>query len=584
MKKIFTFFAAAMVSMSMLAAVVVPEGTLNPANVPSDGWAGKATPAYVENGDWVCFLPYEVYQSTQTWAAKDASGSTSGSWDATDPFPASTAWSGDVKSATVRDGQKGPYYYRVTNCTSAAILAKSGSNGKRTVYLEAYELTAGVAADTAFVADSTEENTIGVVDITGLDKTKEYVIVVRQLGTGTKGSSDGNSNFYALAFETVMSTDPVLNVSAASVDLNATAAETTVSEVVTFSGKNLTAGTYNLTVPTVAGLSADPTSVTVGEDGKLSADVTITYTSAVDVAAANAVVSLTIGALTQNVTVNYSAVMAKQYLNASLNIEQLVLDNGKSYDIASAFTAANIVYNNIDQLDSLNDEKANRNYPYLGLKLKKADASLACWVKAGDKVTVKFGNVGADFKVIAGGMEQTLTSADYANTSVDSTKVLEFTATVDTYVEIVCASTKTLVVKQIMLNEAIKSVTLPAQTLFQVTCAEAENGTVTLSDGKSKGTFSEGDKVVLIVTPAEGYKTISLTWNGTALYEATPGAELSFTMPAENVEVVAVFGTDFPTGIDNSKVDTKAVKVIRNGQLLIEKNGMFYNAQGTIVK
>ena len=43
MKKIFTFFAAVLASVSMMA--VVPAGTLNPANVPTDGWAGKATPA-----------------------------------------------------------------------------------------------------------------------------------------------------------------------------------------------------------------------------------------------------------------------------------------------------------------------------------------------------------------------------------------------------------------------------------------------------------------------------------------------------------------------------------------------------------
>ena len=40
----------------------------------------------------------------------------------------------------------------------------------------------------------------------------------------------------------------------------------------------------------------------------------------------------------------------------------------------------------------------------------------------------------------------------------------------------------------------------------------------------------------------------------------------------------------FPTAIENSEVEVKAVKVVRNGQLFIEKNGVLYNAQGTIVK
>ena len=40
----------------------------------------------------------------------------------------------------------------------------------------------------------------------------------------------------------------------------------------------------------------------------------------------------------------------------------------------------------------------------------------------------------------------------------------------------------------------------------------------------------------------------------------------------------------FPTAIENSEVEVKAVKVIRDGQLFIEKNGVLYNAQGAVVK
>ena len=39
-----------------------------------------------------------------------------------------------------------------------------------------------------------------------------------------------------------------------------------------------------------------------------------------------------------------------------------------------------------------------------------------------------------------------------------------------------------------------------------------------------------------------------------------------------------------PTAIDNAQETVKATKVIRNGQLLIEKNGVLFNAQGTVVK
>lgn len=272
----------------------------------------------------------------------------------------------------------------------------------------------------------------------------------------------GNAEIVAVTFVgATPSTDPVLNVDKEEVTVAVTAAEPSPEAVVKFTGKNLAAGEYALNVPNVADLTVSPTSVTVGEDGKLNAQVTITYASTVDVAAASTAISLTIGELSKSVAINYSAVLAKQYLANSLNIERLVLDNGLNYSITDAFAAANIEYANLDQLDSLNDEKPNRNYPYLGLKLKKADAKLACWLQSGHSVKVRFGNVGADFLVRANGVEQTLTAAEYANASVESANVFSVTATEDTYLEIICNSTKTLVIKQIMLDAEIQAVTLP---------------------------------------------------------------------------------------------------------------------------
>lgn len=588
MKKIFTFVAIILLgTVGMTAAV--PTGTLNPANVPADGWAGKYTPAYIENGDWVCFSPYEIYQSIatgQSWAAAENSGSTSGSWDATDPFPAQSAWTtNDGKVATVRQGQKGPYYYRITNTTDVAALVKSGSNKKRTVFLEAYELTAGVAPETPTKTTSMESSTMGVISLSDLDKTKEYLIVVRAEDTGTGGSSSGNSNYYAIGFKTVASTDPVLGVSPAEISLNVTASNTNPSAKVTFSGKNLAAGTYNLSVPDLAGLTVSPASVTVGEDGKLNAEVTISYTSAVEVAAASTSVDLTIGALTKVVVVNYSATLTKKYMQ-SINIEQLVLDNGTNYDIRAAFDAANIEYNNIDALDTLNDieEKTARNYAFLGLKIKKTDSKLAGWLKAGQTIKVRFGNVGADFLIRAMGMDSTGTAANFANTTVESNKVLEFTAPIDMYLEIVCNSTKTLVIKQIMINQEIAPVVLPAPSAYLITIQAGEHGTVTATWENKKYRTPVGALVTLTPQPDEGYKTVSLTWNGTPLYDDHVGY-VTFTMPAEDVTVVAQFDTDFPTDVESiQNSEISAQKRIVNGVLYIEKNGTLYNAQGGIVK
>ena len=357
---------------------------------------------------------------------------------------------------------------------------------------------------------------------------------------------------------------PALNVDKNEIALNVTAENQTVSAVVTFSGKHLTPGSYVLTVPNVAGLSADPTSVTVGEDGKLNAQVTITYTSTVDVAAASANISLTIGELSKSVAINYSAVQAKQFIT-SVNIEQLVMANSTKYDIKGAFDAANIAYANLNSLDTLNNSKgAGRNEGYLGLKLKTAGAYVAGWLRAGSTIRVKFGYVGAAVKAIVGENEMTLTPTDNA------LEVLEYTATEDVYVKIETTSSSTVVLKQIKVNEAITDV------LYKITYAATENGEV------SGWTVAlPGEDVELTFAPAEGYIVMNCTVNGVEIHQSAPGAAITFTMPEEAVTVNAVFV--LPTDIDNTEEAVKTVKFFENGQLMIMKNGVKYNAQGARV-
>lgn len=504
MKKIFTFAAAILASAAMMAADYTPTAVYTVCDDATLGAQWKSlnqNANFFEVGDTIVMSPFVLYQSGaadwQEWTGNVGGGSTSKTWDAMGCFKGSTAmFSSNAKAATVNSSRT--YYYNVTNCTAFLIYAKSESGkGDRVISFGAYEIVEGVVATEASASANYDANVNGIAKIEGLDKAKTYQIKLTS-------NHSSNSTLYEIAFVGVPSKEPALKVDPAEVTLAVTASKAQDEAKVKFSGKNLTAGTYNLTIPNLAGLTVAPTSVTVGEDGKLDAEVTISYTSAVDVAAASVNITLTVGELSKTVAVNYSAALAKKYINGSANIEQLVLDNGKGYDIKAKFDALNIEYNNIDALDSLNDSKDYRNYPYLGLKLKKADATLGCWLPAGHSIAVKFGSVGADFKVIANGVEQTLTAADYANNTVESNKVLALNNTaVDTYLQIVCNSTKTLVVKQIMFDEAVATVVLP----------------------------------------------------------------------------------DSPTtAIENTDAAVKAVKVVRNGQMFIQKNGVLYNMQGAVVK
>lgn len=252
----------------------------------------------------------------------------------------------------------------------------------------------------------------------------------------------------------------------------------------------------------------------------------------------------------------------------SIDFEQMVLNQGKSYDVKSALTAAFYDYKTIDALDSLNNSKgAARNEPYLGLKIKKNGGYLACNVLPGTTIRIKFGYVAADVLAIAG--NDTMRLAPTNNKIAD----MVFPIQVETTVKLQTTSDKTVVIKQIMIDQPI------ATWMYPITYTAAENGAV------SGWTIAfPGETVELTITPAEGFLCNRLTWNGNVLYDDVEGQAITFEMPTEAVTVEASFVTEFPTAIDNTEADVKAAKVVRNGQLFIEKNGVLYNAQGAVVK
>lgn len=250
----------------------------------------------------------------------------------------------------------------------------------------------------------------------------------------------------------------------------------------------------------------------------------------------------------------------------SIDFEQMVLNQGKSYDVKSALTANFYDYKTIDALDSLNNSKgATRNEPYLGLKIKKNGGYLACNVLPGTTLRIKFGYVGDKVLAIAGNDTMPLNPTD--------NKLAELTVPfmIEKLVKLQTTSDKTVVIKQIMIDEPLVT------WMYPITYAEAEHGTV------SGWTIAFPDEEVkLSFTMDEGYTLVSCYANEQAVV-STPNVGEFFTMPAEAVTVTATFG-DIATGMDNTEATVKAVKVVRNGQLFIEKNGVLYNAQGSVVK
>ncbi len=182
--------------------------------------------------------------------------------------------------------------------------------------------------------------------------------------------------------------------------------------------------------------------------------------------------------------------------SSSINIEQLVLDNSTKYNIGAALDAAHIGYANKDALDSLKSvsEKADRNKPYLGLKFKKNTSSVTIIVPDGQYLKVKFGYVdsNAGLKVSVNGataVAPSLTDGIYTLPASAGIKQVVFTQP--------GTDKKTVVYKQIKINEEISDVILP----WKVTYDAGEHGTCATTSQIWKGTAL----TLPTVTPASGW-------------------------------------------------------------------------------
>lgn len=458
MKKLFLFAAALLMSAGMMAADYIPA----PANVYTIGdeetlgtkWADKGQPQnFIVKGDTVIFNAFLCYQSNgdspkQSWTGQAGGGSTGATFEATGCFPANTAWgSGDAGSKCATTRSTRTYYYNVTNCGAVLVLINlNGSN--REAYVKAYEIVNGTVSSDVAASETRTENGLGIIELAGLNINKTYRITVNT-------NTDSNSNFFGIAFVgsatnvvtkytvTYMDGETVLGTESVKEGEQATKAST-------FEAKNHA---------TFDGWFED-------DDFMQDADFT---------AAINADKTF------------YGKWTAEQFTaSSSINIEQGVLDYTKAWDIKGALADAHIAYANINELDSLNDapNKTNRNEPFLGLKLKTAGAYVEVGLNAGDVLKVKFGNVADDVKI-----DGVTVAKDDINNVV---RGYEYTATAEGYVRIETTTGGTVVLKQIMINEAIKAVELPepvATALENIQAVKAEkmieNGRVVIRrDGK----------------------------------------------------------------------------------------------------
>ncbi|MBQ9340671.1 MAG: hypothetical protein IJS13_10135 [Paludibacteraceae bacterium] len=251
----------------------------------------------------------------------------------------------------------------------------------------------------------------------------------------------------------------------------------------------------------------------------------------------------------------------------SINIEKAVMENGKGYGIIAQLGTLGYASNITGSLDSLGvKDDGLRNYAYLGLKVKQNGALLNFRLAAGNTVTIKFGEIKKTPNVsINGGeyAEMVITDKVYTHTAGEA----------DELISIKMMDGNAVVFQQIMIGEELQ-----APELFAINCAEAENGTVAAPFKLG----IPGEEVELTLTPAEGYIVMSCTVNGTEIHQSAPGAAITFEMPAEDVTIETVFS--LPTALENAEAAVKVEKVIRDGQVLILRDGKIFNALGSEIR
>lgn len=112
-----------------------------------------------------------------------------------------------------------------------------------------------------------------------LDGATSYSILLH----GTTGSDDQDFNVYAIKLVKASADAPSLLVAPSTLSFSLNPKKATDTQNFTITGRNLKNGTYNLTIPSVAGLSVSPTSFTVA-DGAVNQEFAVTYASKADVA------------------------------------------------------------------------------------------------------------------------------------------------------------------------------------------------------------------------------------------------------------------------------------------------------------
>ncbi len=216
-------------------------------------------------------------------------------------FSDDVSWTAYLKfggGSTFKSGSDlaGVFTYTPAVAGTLKVYTKGGGDSARKLYVS------------QSISSTNKDTETAIATADGTSKAANIAVATVAAGEMVYIWGDNNMYVYGITFEaSAPVSDPWIAFSKEEVSLKVTPFVATAEAELTLKGGNLTAGTYDLTLPTVTGLTITPTSVTVAEDGALNETITLSYTSDVNVEAASAVLALTISELTASTTINYSA-------------------------------------------------------------------------------------------------------------------------------------------------------------------------------------------------------------------------------------------------------------------------------------
>lgn len=326
----------------------------------------------------------------------------------------------------------------------------------------------------------------------------------------------------------------------------------------------------------------------------------------------------------------------------SFDIEAYVEANGTSDNANAAFqvelAAKGYEFFNIDAIDGYNDAKDYRNYPYVGLKLKKSGAYVSALIPAGKYVVLHVGHI-VSAEVQFNDVTTSITGIDadhdkvYVFNPAQSNRSFKFVCKQDgqtcvlkgieivdyarggftvgefgticlpyatsatngaTFYNIAGVRTNGETISSVALEEETGNLEVGKPYIFtadaeyltadytgeKVTEAAAATGLV----GNLSATpldVPQGSYIIGVDDKLHKLAGANATVGQNRAYIDLTGVAEASLAPGRIMMVVA--GTDTATNLDAVEAED-TVKFVENGQFFIKKNGVIYNVMGQIIK